>query len=121
MSARGVEGGELASVSFGVFNGGSSSELVEYEITDTSSWLPTPIVGQVDLDSSAGYEVAFEIQVPTEGGSSVVTLDASTVVPGSPQDQVTSEILLPEPSSIASLGAGALFLAMLAHRRSRQM
>jgi hypothetical protein len=121
MSARGVEGGELASVSFGVFNGGSSSELVEYEITDTSSWLPTPIVGQVDLDSSAGYEVAFEIQVPAEGGSSVVTLGANTAVPGSPQDQVTSEILLPEPSSIANLGAGALFLAMLARRRSRQM
>jgi hypothetical protein len=95
--------------------------LVDYQITDASGWLATPILGQLDLESSAGYEVAFEIQVPTEGGSSVFTLDASTAVPGSPQDQVTSEILLPEPSSIASLGAGALFLAMLARRRSRQM
>jgi hypothetical protein len=81
--------------------------------------LPTPIVGQVDLESSAGYEIAFEIQVPTEGGTSVVTLDASTAVPGSPQGRVISEILLPEPSSVASLGAGSLLLAMLARRRSR--
>ena len=104
-----------------MFNGGGSPELVDYQITDTGGWLTAPIVGQVDLDSSAGYEIEFEIQVPTEGGSSVVTLNASTAVPGSPQDQVTSEILLPEPSSVASLGAGALFLAMLARRRSRQM
>jgi subtilisin family serine protease len=121
MSAHGAEAGELLPVSFGVFNGGDSPELVDYQITDTSGWLPTPIVGQVDLDPSAGDEIVFEIQVPIEGGSSVVTLDASTAVPGSPQDQVTSEILLPEPSSIASLGVGALFLAMLARRRSRQM
>ncbi len=121
MSADNVEEGELLPVSFGVFNGGDSPELVEYEITDTSGWLPPPIVGQVDLDPSAGDEIVFEIQVPIEGGSSVVTLDASTAVPGSPQDQVTSEILLPEPSSVASLGAGALLLAMLARRRSRQI
>jgi subtilase family serine protease len=119
MSASGVEGGELASVSFGVFNGGSSSELVEYEITDTSSWLPTPIVGQVDLNSSTAYEIAFEIQVPTEGGSSVVTLDASTAVSGSPQDQITSEILLPEPHHATTLIAGAAFLGLLYRRRVR--
>jgi subtilisin family serine protease len=121
MSAQGAEGGELASGSFGVFNGGGSPELVDYRITDASGWLPTPIVGQIDLESSTSYEIAFEIQVPTEGGSSVDTLEASTAVPGSPQDQVTSEILLPEPSSVASLGAGALLLAILMRRRSRQM
>jgi hypothetical protein len=79
--------------------------------------LPTPIVGQVDLESSAGYEIAFEIQVPTEGGSSVVTLEASTAVPGSPQDQVTSEILLPEPHHAAMLITGAAFLSLLYWRR----
>jgi subtilisin family serine protease len=119
MSAYGAEGGELLPVSFGVFNGGDSPELVDYQITDTSSWLPTPIVGQVDLDSSAGSEIAFEIQVPTEGGSSVVTLEASTAVPGSPQDQVTSEILLPEPHHAITMVAGTALLALLYRRRTR--
>ncbi len=106
MSAHGAQGGEVASASFGVFNGGDSPELVDYQITDTSGWLPTPILGQVDLEPSAGYEIAFEIQVPIEGGSSVVTLDASTAIAGSLQDRVTSEILVPEPSRWLLLAAG---------------
>jgi subtilisin family serine protease len=121
MSTQGAEAGELLPVSFAVFNGGDSPELVDYQITDSSGWLATPIAGQIDLESSAGYEIAFEIQVPIEDGSSIVTLNASTAVSGAPQDQVTSETLLPEPSSIASLGAGALLLAMLTRRRSRHM
>jgi hypothetical protein len=119
MSAQGAEGGELASASFGVFNGGDSPELVDYQITDASGWLPTPILGQVDLEPSAGYEIAFEIQVPTEGGSSVVTLDASTAIAGSPQDRVISEILLPEPSRWLLLAAGLGCLVVL-HRVSRR-
>jgi len=119
MSADGAAGGEALPASFGVFNAGNSPESVNYEIADANGWLSNPIVGQVDLDAGTGYRIDFEVQVPTEGGSSTVTLDAATAIPGTPQDQVTSAILLPEPSEWGMLVAGLGLLATLYRTRRR--